>query len=192
MAAGDGRSLGLWGWGSYSRSFELHGGRLRIAPSASSGFAGRGWLARSWRGRCAKGGARPWLGRDPWPALPSLSASDRLTVGHGAGKMSKGWLTGGVHWQRLRRREEGRAGEHRAADAQAQVAAAVGGAGRVGGCGSLGLLAGPARPSSPFLLFFLFLISFPLFKFKFGLEFEFKTEVTCSLEFREFCLIITL
>ena len=57
-------------------------------------------------------------------------------------------------------------------------------------------LAGPsgwaARPSSPFLLFFLFLISFPLFKFKFGLEFEFKTEVTCSLEFREFYLIITL
>jgi hypothetical protein len=29
-----------------------------------------------------------------------------------------------------------------------------------------------------------------LFKFNFGLEFEFKTEVTCSLEFREFCFII--
>ena len=55
-------------------------------------------------------------------------------------------------------------------------------------------LAGPsgwaARPSSPFLLFFLFFISFPLFEFKFGLEFEFKTDVTYSLEFREFCLAI--
>ena len=39
---------------------------------------------------------------------------------------------------------------------------------------------------------FFFFISSPLFDFKFGLEFEFKTEVTYSLEFREFCLIITL
>ena len=52
-------------------------------------------------------------------------------------------------------------------------------------------LPGLPRPS-PLLFSFLFFISFPLFKFKFGLEFEFKTEVTCSLEFREFCLIITL
>ena len=45
------------------------------------------------------------------------------------------------------------------------------------------------------LLLFLFVlsfISFPLFEFKFGLEFEFKTDVTYSLEFREFCLILTL
>ena len=42
MAAGDGRSLGLWGWGSYSRCSELYGGRLRIAPSASSGLRGVG------------------------------------------------------------------------------------------------------------------------------------------------------
>ena len=43
----------------------------------------------------------------------------------------------------------------------------------------------------PLLLFLLlFFISFPLFEFKFGLEFEFKTDVTYSLEFREFCLAI--
>ena len=40
------------------------------------------------------------------------------------------------------------------------------------------------------LFLFLFFISFPLFEFKFGLEFEFKTDVTYSLEFREFCLAI--
>ena len=49
----------------------------------------------------------------------------------------------------------------------------------------------PTRPSSSFLLSFFF-ISSRLFDFKFGLEFEFKTEVTYSLEFREFCLLITL
>jgi len=48
------------------------------------------------------------------------------------------------------------------------------------------------RPTSSFLFFFLSFISFPLFEFKFGLEFEFKTDVTYSLEFREFCLILTL
>ena len=37
---------------------------------------------------------------------------------------------------------------------------------------------------------FLFFISSLLFKFKFGLDFEFKTDVTCSLGFREFCLVI--
>ena len=147
-------------------------------------------MALAWALR--QGGQGHGSGVTPWPALHSLSASGRLMVGRGPGKMSRGWLMGGVRWQRLRRREEGRAGEQRAADARAQVAAAAGGAGRVGGRGSLGLLAGPARPSSPFLLFFLFLIFFPLFKFNFGLEFEFKTEVTCSLEFREFCLIIIL
>ena len=159
-------------------------------------LAGRGWLAWRWHGRCAKGGQGHGSGVTPWPALHSLSASSRLTVGCGMGKMSRGWLTGGVYWQRPRRREEGCAGEQRAADARAQVAAAAGWAGHAGGRGSLGLLAGPAcahwlarpsgwatRPSSPFLLFFLFLISFPLFKFKFGLEFEFKTEVTYLLEF---------
>ena len=106
-------------------------------------------------------------GMTPWPALHSLSASDRLTDGRGVGKMSRGWLTGGVRWQRLRRRKEERAGEQRVADAWAQVVAAAGRAGRAGGRGSLGLLAGPTRPSSPFLLFFLFLIFFPLFKFNF-------------------------
>ena len=55
-----------------------------------------------------------------------------------------------------------------------------------------------AKPSGwlggPLLLFLFFLsfISFPLFEFKFGFEFEFKTDVTYSSEFREFCLIITL
>ena len=52
-----------------------------------------------------------------------------------------------------------------------------------------------AKPSGwlggPLLLFLLlFFISFPLFEFKFGLEFEFETDVTYSLEFREFCLAI--
>ena len=51
-----------------------------------------------------------------------------------------------------------------------------------------GWLAGPTSSFS----FFLSFISFPLFEFKFGLEFEFKTDVTYSLEFREFCLILTL
>jgi hypothetical protein len=37
---------------------------------------------------------------------------------------------------------------------------------------------------------FLFFISFPLFEFKFGLKFEFQTDVTYSLVFREFCLAI--
>ena len=91
------------------------------------------------------------------------------------------------------------------------MAVAAGGAGRAGGRGSLGLLAGPrARAlrlagrrgprkldraagweaffSSSFSIFHFF---FHLFEFKFGLEFEFKTEVTYLLEFREFCLIIT-
>ena len=40
----------------YSRSSELQGGRLWIVSSTSSGIAGRGWLARSLRGRGAKGG----------------------------------------------------------------------------------------------------------------------------------------
>jgi len=91
------------------------------------------------------------------------------------------------------RREEGRA-----ADARGQVAATAGGAdGRAGVGGLLGWLAGPraraeaswpawaeqaepTRPSSSLFLF-LFLISFPCLNFKFGLEFEFKTKVTCSL-----------
>ena len=84
-ATGDGRSLGLWGWGSYSRSFELHGGRLRIAPSASSGFARHGWLAWRWRGRCTKGGARPWPGRDPL-ARPTIAVG---ALSHGG--LSAAW-----------------------------------------------------------------------------------------------------
>ena len=53
---------------------------------------------------------------------------------------------------------------------------------------------GPSSWLGGLLLFFLFYFSFlfHLFEFKFGLKFEFKSEVTCSLEFREFCLIITL
>jgi hypothetical protein len=51
-------------------------------------------------------------------------------------------------------------------------------------------LAGPsgwaAKPSSSFLFF----ISFPLFEFKFDLKFEFRTDATYSLVFREFCLAI--
>jgi len=52
--------------------------------------------------------------------------------------------------------------------------------------------AGRACEAFFFFSSFFFFISSPLFDFKFGLEFEFKTEVTYSLEFREFCLIITL
>ena len=53
---------------------------------------------------------------------------------------------------------------------------------------------GPSSWLGGLLLFFLFYFSFlfHLFEFKFGLKFEFKSEVTCSLEFTEFCLIITL
>jgi hypothetical protein len=56
--------------------------------------------------------------------------------------------------------------------------------------GWLGRAAGLRGLLLPFFFSFLFFISFPLFKFNFGLEFEFTTEVTCSLEFREFCFII--
>ena len=106
-------------------------------------------------------------------------------------------------------RWETRGRGRRAANAWGQVAAAAGGAvGRVGeqwhpgparwaACVRAG--AGwAAKPSGwlggPLLLFLFVLsfISFPLFEFKFGLEFEFKTDVTYSLEFREFCLILTL
>ena len=92
------------------------------------------------------------------------------------------------------------------------VATADGADGCAGVSGLLGRLAGPrARAlrlagrlgpsrlgravgweaffSSSFSIFHFF---FHLFEFKFGLEFEFKTEVTYLLEFREFCLIITL
>jgi hypothetical protein len=43
-----------------------------------------------------------------------------------------------------------------------------------------------------FFFFFsvFFFISFPLFEFKFDLKFEFQTDVTYSLVFREFCLAI--
>ena len=53
---------------------------------------------------------------------------------------------------------------------------------------------GPSSWLGGLLLFFLFYFSFlfHLFEFKFGLKFDFTTEVTYSLEFREFCLIITL
>ena len=92
----------------------------------------------------------------------------------------------------------------------AKVAATAGGAdGCAGVSGLLGRLAGPrARAlrlagrrglsrSSPrgLLLPFSFSVLhffFHCLNFKFGLEFEFKTEVNYSLEFREFCLIITL
>ena len=72
--------------------------------------------------------------------------------------------------------EEGRAGEQRAGP-RARLASL----GQAAGC-----------EAHFFFSLFLFFISFPLFGFKFGLEFEFKTEVTYSLEFREFCLKIYL
>jgi hypothetical protein len=54
-------------------------------------------------------------------------------------------------------------------------------------------LAGPsgwaARPSSSFLLFFSIFHFFSHY-FKFGLKFEFQTDATYSLVFREFCLAI--
>ena len=64
--------------------------------------------------------------------------------------------------------------------------------GRVGRPVGLAGWRGPSNWLGGLLLLFLFLffISFPLFEFKFGLEFEFKTDVTYSLEFREFCLAI--
>ena len=47
---------------------------------------------------------------------------------------------------------------------------------------------GPSSWLGGLLLFFLsyFSFLFHLFEFKFGLKFEFKSEVTCSLEFRGF------
>ena len=60
--------------------------------------------------------------------------------------------------------------------------------------GRLGWLADAGRSASWeayfFFFFFCFSFLFPLFEFKFGLEFEFITNVTYSLEFREFCLAI--
>ena len=62
-------------------------------------------MALAWA--LCQGGQGHGSGVTPWPALHSLSASGRLTVGRGVGKMSRRWLTGGVCWQRLQRREEG-------------------------------------------------------------------------------------
>ena len=91
------------------------------------------------------------------------------------------WLTCGVQRQRQRAK---------AGSAQALLGHELGHErGRARAGADWAKLPGLPRPS-PLLFSFLFFISFPLFKFKFGLEFEFKTEVTCSLEFREFCLII--
>ena len=63
-----------------------------------------------------------------------------------------------------------------------------------GGRGWAGWAAKPSSWLGGLLLFFLFYFSFlfHLFEFKFGLKFDFTTEVTYSLEFRKFCLIITL
>ena len=70
-------------------------------------------------------------------------------------------------------------------------AAAVAWAYLLGLCARAGLAGPSGWLRGPLLLFlFLFFISFPLFEFKFGLDFEFKTDVTYSLEFREFCLAI--
>ena len=88
-------------------------------------------------------------------------------------------LTRGVQRAAAVGEEEGRAGEQR-----------VGPRAGLAGLASLGRAAG--YEAHFFFSIFLFFISFPLFGFKFGLEFEFKTEVTYSLEFREFCLIISL
>ena len=85
-------------------------------------------------------------------------------------------LTRGVQRAAAAGEEEGRVGEQRAGP-RARLA-------------SLGRAAG--GEAHFFFSLFLFFISFPLFGFKFGLEFEFKTEVAYSLEFREFCLIISL
>ena len=85
-------------------------------------------------------------------------------------------LTRGVQRAAAAGEEEGRSGEQLAGP-RARLASL----GRAAGC-----------EAHFFFSLFLFFISFPLFGFKFGLEFEFKTEVTYSLEFREFCLTITL
>ena len=85
-------------------------------------------------------------------------------------------LTRGVQRAVAAGEEEGRAGEQRAGP-RARLASLS----RAAGC-----------EAHFFFSLFLFFISFPLFGFKFGLEFEFKTEVAYSLEFREFCLIISL
>ena len=107
-------------------------------------------------------------------------------------------LTHGVKWQRQLAKAAGRAGD--ALGRELGCCARVG-AGlllhargpaerRCEGLGQSVGLVGAGRAYEAF--FFFFFISSPLFDFKFGLEFEFKTEVTYSLEFREFCLIITL
>ena len=149
-------------------------------------------------------------GMTPWPALPPLSAFCRRRYSAWAWRRCTVALTGGVRWQRLRAKLiSARVGSARLT-CGANVAATAGGAdGCAGVSGLLGRLAGPrARalrlagqrgPSRPSLrglflpfFFFYFTFLFHCLNFKFGLEFEFKTEVTYSLEFREFCLIITL
>ena len=130
-------------------------------------------VAWAWR----KGGARPWPGRDPL-ARPTIAVGALSRWSCAAWRRGIVGLTCGVQ----RQRQRAKAGSARVLLGQSWAARA--GAGWAE-------LPGLSRPS-PLLFSFLFFISFPLFKFKFGLEFEFKTEVTCSLEFREFCLIITL
>ena len=110
-------------------------------------------------------------------------------------------LTRGVQRAAAVGEEEGRAGEQRAGPRAGLLHASWAGrlllrarweAAAMGlvGLASLGRAAG--CEAHFFFSLFLFFISFPLFGFKFGLEFEFKTEVAYSLEFREFCLIISL
>ena len=146
----------------------------------------------------------------PWPALPPLSAFCRRRDSAWAWRRCTVALTGGVRWQRLRAKLISARVSSARLTRGANVAATAGGAdGCAGVSGLLGRLAGPrARAlrlagrrgpsrSSPrgLLLHFSFSVLhffFHCLNFKFGLEFEFKTEVNYSLEFREFCLIITL
>ena len=146
-------------------------------------------------------------GMTPWPALQPLSAFCRRIDSTWAWRRCTVALTGGVRWQRLwAKLVSARVGSARLTR-RANGAATAGGAdGCAGVSGLLGRLAGPrARAlrlagrrgpsklgraagweaffSSSFSIFHFF---FHLFEFKFGLEFEFKTEVTYLLEFREF------
>jgi hypothetical protein len=129
--------------------------------------------------------------------MPPLSALGRTMVERGVEKMNRRLSCGA----RVAAAESENGKTHgrgrRAADVWGQVAAVASKCGETRrrcwatSWATLALgLAGLRGLLLPFFFSFLFFISFPLFEFKFGLKFEFQTDVTYSLEFREFCLAI--
>ena len=103
-----------------------------------------GWLVRWSRGRCAKGEIGPCPGHDPWPTLPSLSASDRLVIEreHKEDEQGKADRWGPLAATVAKRK--GRASEQRSANVRGPVAATASEGGEARGVsGVRGCAGGP-------------------------------------------------